>query len=109
VLVRVSTSQPSAGLALQSAKPTLQVKPQRAPVHDEVALATAGQTVPQAPQLRGSVLVLVQLPAQLTRPLAQVTTQVPAEHTWPAAHIRPHVPQLLRSTWRSRQVPEQLV
>ena len=33
----------------------------------------------------------------------------PAVHTRPEAQTVPHMPQLLRSFWRSRQVPEQLV
>ena len=33
----------------------------------------------------------------------------PAEQTCPEGQTVPHAPQLLRSFWRSRQVPEQLV
>jgi hypothetical protein len=78
-------------------------------VHTRAALVGVGQLVPQAPQLAGSIAVLVQLPEQLVSPAPQLVTHAPAEHTWPETHARPHIPQFARSVCTSRQVPEQLV
>jgi hypothetical protein len=49
-LVRVSTSQPSAGSMLQSANPSLQRKPHTPSLHVAVAFAGTGQGFPQRPQ-----------------------------------------------------------
>ncbi len=49
-LVRVSTSQPSEGLPLQSAKPVRHVNPQMPVLHVAVALAGAVQARPHIPQ-----------------------------------------------------------
>jgi hypothetical protein len=70
------TSQPLAGLPSQSAKPVLQVNPHVPPVQLLVALARAGQTLPQAPQL---VTELVRLASQ---PLERLLSQLPK----PVAH-----------------------
>src|SRR5262245_32464657 len=51
----VFASHPSLGLALQSAKPALQVTPQFPPVQVAVWLAPALHILPHAPQLRMSV------------------------------------------------------
>jgi len=40
-----------------------------------------GHFAPQAPQLAGSVVTLVQIPLQLTRPFVQVDEQVPFTQT----------------------------
>ena len=51
-------------------------------MHDPpTQICEPGHAVPHAPQLLGSVATLVQLPEQLVRPAAQVTTHAPAEHT----------------------------
>ena len=42
-------------------------------------------------------------------PVGHEVTHTLAVQTWPEAHARPHAPQLARSVWRSRHVPEQLV
>jgi hypothetical protein len=81
LLVLVFTSQPLLGLPSQSRKPALHTKEQPPAVQTAAALAGAVQTVPQAPQLRGSVWVLVQLPAHSVRPEAQVARHTPAEQT----------------------------
>jgi hypothetical protein len=81
VLVLVFTSQPSLGLLLQSRKPALHTKEHPPAAHTAEAFAGALQTVPQAPQLRGSVWVLVQLPAHSVSPVAQVARHTPAEQT----------------------------
>jgi hypothetical protein len=80
--VRVSTSQPLAGLPSQSAKPSLQrATAQRPPAQALVALARA-QAEPHAPQWAVLVWVSVSqplpvLPSQSPRPWAQV----PSPHT----------------------------
>ncbi len=105
----VLISHPSVAVRLQSVYPALQLKPQVPAAHVAVALARVGHTVVQAPQCVGSVLRFEQLPEQLVRPEAQVTTHAPAEHTCPEEHAVVQVPQWALSTCRSRQVPEQLV
>jgi hypothetical protein len=75
----------------------------------------AEQVVPQAPQLKRSLLVLTQEPApasparQLTRPGPHVSAQLPAEQTCPVAHLVAHAPQLVGSLWRSRQTSPHVV
>jgi hypothetical protein len=102
--LRVSTSHPSAGLALQSAKPAAQAAMAQAPaVQVEVALGRV-HTRPQAPQLEALALrsisqPLVEAPSQSPKPPAQRTTvQVlaaqPLEATWERAHAVPQAPQL---------------
>ena len=58
------TSQPSAAMLLQSAKPLLQVNPQIAPSQLEVALAYVGHAVHEPPHV-ATELLLTQLPPQL--------------------------------------------
>ena len=108
VSVPLCTSQPSEARPLQSEYPTLQAYPQRPLAHDGEALGTAGHTVPQVPQLEGSVARLVHDPEQLVSEPAQVTTQTPREHTCPDTHAVPHAPQLFTSELVSLQTPEQL-
>jgi hypothetical protein len=75
--VLVSVSHPLAGLPSQLAKPALQeAMPQTPPLQPAVPLATAGQTVPQAPQLL-VVFRGVQAPPQQPLPAAQTTPQAP--------------------------------
>jgi len=51
-------------------------------------------TVPQAPQLLPSELVVVQRPEQLVSPATHETAQCPVpSHTWPAAQTVPQAPQ----------------
>ena len=54
-----------------------------------------GQTLPQAPQLLLSVVVVTQRPAQSVWPEGH--WQRPAEHTWPVGHTIPQAPQLTAS------------
>ncbi len=99
MLVLVFTSQPLLGLLSQSRKPALHTKEHPPEAHTGEAFAGAVQTVPQAPQLRGSVWVLVQLPAHSVSPEAQVARHTPAEQTCPAPQALLHAPQLARSLW----------
>ncbi len=84
-LVRVSTSQPLAGLPSQSAKPALQEATRQAPA-TQAGVALAGRhTLPQAPQLVALVVTLVsqplpRAPSQSAKPDAQVMRQTPAAH-----------------------------
>jgi hypothetical protein len=66
---------------LQSPKPAVQTKPQVPVAQAARALATVAQTVPQPPQLEGSVAVLVHARPQATSPAPQVTWHVPPEQT----------------------------
>jgi hypothetical protein len=102
VLLRVSTSQPSVAIMLQSARPVSQVKPQVPIVHVVVAPLRAGHAVPQPPQARRSVRVSVSHPlagfmSQSARPVSHVlTVQLPAMQVPvpPAGRqARPHEPQ----------------
>jgi hypothetical protein len=91
-LLEVCISQPSALVALQSAKPAWHASPQWPPLQNAVALAVP-HVVLQPPQLSGSVPVLVQVPLQSTRGDAQVVPQAPFEHTCPGSQAFPHEPQ----------------
>jgi hypothetical protein len=84
--VRTSVSQPSAGLPLQSRKPSAHAPTtQRPPAQALVALASA-QRAPQEPQLFGSVAVptsqpLASTPSQSSKPERQDTRrQTPLMH-----------------------------
>jgi hypothetical protein len=61
------------------------------------------QTVPQPPQLSGSVLVGTQAPLHGEKPLAQ--THVPPSQLWPPPHGWPQVPQLSASLAVVAHVP----
>jgi hypothetical protein len=50
--------------------------------------------VPQVPQFWLSLLVTVQMPAQLVEPETQVTPHAPPEQASPAGQTVPQVPQL---------------
>jgi hypothetical protein len=101
--VRVSTSQPLAGLMSQSAKPAAQAVTAHAPAaHDAVALGSA-HARPQAPQWVVAVVTsvsqpLAAAPSQSPKPAAQrPTVHSPAAHPLVAAlasaQARPHAPQ----------------
>jgi hypothetical protein len=73
--VRKSTSQPSAALLLQSAKPMVQVKPHIPLVHVAVEFGPLGHALPHIPQL-------LTFPTLTSQPLAATMSQSakPAEH-----------------------------
>jgi hypothetical protein len=96
-LVRVSASQPLLGSPSQSRKPTLQTKEHAPALHTAAVFARVGQTMLHAPQLLGSVRVLVQLPLHSASPVAQVARQTPVEHSCPAAQTWLQPPQFARS------------
>ena len=91
------TSQPSVATPLQSAKPVLQVKPHAPAEHVDVALARVGHTLPQRPQLVGSVERVEHDRVHMVWPAPHVARQVPSPQSWPAVHARPHEPQLAGS------------
>jgi hypothetical protein len=112
--VRVLTSQPLAAMPSQLVKPALHVNPQAEAAQVEVALARAGHTVPQAPQLVAAVARLVSQPlampmSQSAKPAAQVSPQAPPAQVGAllgrAAQRFPHAPQLLMSARGSMQRP----
>jgi hypothetical protein len=101
-----SASQPLAGLMSQSAKPGLQVTPQRPATQTAAPRAGAGQALPQAPQFITSPWTSTQDSPQRCSPgAAQVAPHAPPEHTIPAGHARPHAPQLVRSVIRGASQP----
>jgi hypothetical protein len=71
--------------------------------------------MPQAPQLKRSLLVLTHVPApasplrQLASPGLHVSAQVPAEQTCAVVHLVPQAPQLSGSLWRSSQTSPHFV
>ena len=69
----------------------------------------AGQTVPQAPQLRLLFRTLTQTLPHIVwpAPVLQPATQAPAVHIWPAGHAIPHPPQLRGSICVSEHVVPQ--
>ncbi len=75
----------------------------------DTQLRPAPQVTPHPPQLLESTRRSRHTPAQLVRPLAQLTTQLPPVQMVPAPHVTPHPPQFRRSVERSRHEPEQLV
>jgi len=107
--LETAVSQPSAGLALQSAKPALQDTSVHVPFV-QVAVAWAKlQWLPQAPQLLTSVLRLTQVPLQAVWPEGHWLKHWPAWQEVPDAHTLLHAPQLLLSLLRFTQLPEQMV
>jgi hypothetical protein len=66
-------------------------------------VARSAHAVPHAPQLRGSVAVLVQTPPQVVSPVGHVHTL--ATHDSPAPHRIPQPPQLRGSVVVSLQMP----
>ncbi len=77
LVVDRSISQPLPVLRSQSPKPIAQATPHTLAAHDAVALVAAGQRVPHAPQLFGSV---------------RVSTHDAPQRVCPAAHPLAHVP-----------------
>jgi hypothetical protein len=100
------TSQPSAFVPLQSAKPVMQERPQVAPLQKAVALADPHGSL-QPPQLAGSCWVSTHALPQSVVPSVHSSPQAPPEQTWPVAHTFPHAPQLEGSTLVSTQAPLQ--
>ena len=89
VLLRTSTSQPSAALTLQLAKPVSHAMLQPAAVHTGTEFATVAQTFPQPRQFCGSVAVFTHAKLQTVRPAPHDATHAPPLHTVPAAHTAP--------------------
>lgn len=118
VELRRSASQPSAGSALQSAKPSLQRKPQTPIAHVAVALALVGHGLPQRPQCSALALVLVSHPFETSPsqspklPEQRPTAQRPIEQVGSAlgtAHAIPQAPQLAGLLWVSTHASVQQV
>ena len=65
------------------------------------------QTVPQAPQCAGLLLVSTQLPEQLLKPLGQTRAQLPDTQLCPDAQAEPQAPQLAVLLVVSTHLPEQ--
>ncbi len=110
----VSVSQPLAAMPSQLPKCGLHATTVQAPAPQPLTIVLArAQTVLHAPQLDGSMAVLVQycdVPVpQVAKGDAQVAPQWPPEHTCPAAQGVPQAPQLALLVCRSAQVPAQLV
>lgn len=105
--VLVGTSQPSEVLALQSAKPALQVMPQPDPAQRPVALAAPTQvvvvTLPPSALHRLRVVAEAHVAVPGVQIIAPLHT--PPEHAWPAAQgvaVWPR-PSALH-TWRAVEV-----
>jgi hypothetical protein len=101
-LERVSTSQPSDALPLQSAKPAMQVNPHAPVVHVAVALAGAMHARPHIPQFATATRVSTSqpfagLPSQSAKPVLHRNEQTAALQTGDAlaraGHAAPHPPQ----------------
>jgi hypothetical protein len=101
-LVRVSTSQPSDALPLQSAKPGRHENPQTPVLHVAVALAGAVHARPHIPQFATAVPRFVSqpfagLPSQSPEPMLQRNEQTAALHVgvafMRAGHAMPQPPQ----------------
>ena len=102
--VLMFVSQPFAGLWSQSAKPPLQKPMAQAPlVHAGVPLGTE-QTVPQPPQLVGSVCSFTQVLLQSVEPAGHVAAHTPAVHVCPLGQAVPQPPQLVGSVCSFTQV-----
>jgi hypothetical protein len=65
------------------------------------------QALPQEPQLVGSLLVSMQVPAHSVCPIGHA--QTPFVQEVPPAQLLPQAPQLEFELFRSTQLPEQLV
>jgi hypothetical protein len=118
VLVATFVSQPSVCLLpLQSAKPAVQAPLHTPEVQVWLTMWLLEQTVPQFPQLFGSVLTLTSQPfavtlSQFENPALQAAmVQAPPEQAGVplgVEHRLPQEPQLLTSLLRLRQMPPQL-
>jgi hypothetical protein len=114
--LRVSISQPSVAMPLQSPKPVLQRNPHALAVQVAVAFARPGQALPQAPQCEREVRVStshpsVATPLQLPKPALQL---MPQALDWQVAlafarlgHTVPHAPQFAVSALVSTQLIEE--
>lgn len=102
-------SQPSIGLLLQSAKPTLQDAMRQVAFEQKLVALGRLQTWPQVPQLRGSRVRSAHTPLQFCCPDAQQTPleQLPEQQLLdPLQPIVPsgkqeHVPELQTPLWQS--------
>jgi hypothetical protein len=95
---RVSTSQPSAAIPLQSAKPARHAKPHVPDAQSADAFARVAHAVPHAPQLVTSVAVVTHDGPHNVSVTAQPAAQPLAPHTAVAPeHVTPHAPQLAGS------------
>ena len=61
--------------------------------------------LPHAPQLAGSLPVLVHRPLQVEKPVGQLCVHVPLLQLWPAAQVLPQAPQLAGSLAVLRHTP----
>jgi hypothetical protein len=61
------------------------------------------QSVPQAPQFRGSSSTLTHFPSQRASPVAHAVTQLPLVQDSPVLQLAPQPPQLKRSFETSTQ------
>jgi hypothetical protein len=105
--VRVSTSQPLAGLASQSAKPVAQASTAHAPTAQVAVALGRAQNRPQDPQLAALVVTsvsqpLLARPSQSPKPAAQragvhIPPAQPWAATWASAQTIPHAPQFVGS------------
>ena len=105
--VRVSTSQPLAGLRSQSAKPVAQAITAQAPTAQVAVALGSAHTRPQAPQLDALVLrsvsqPLVARPSQSPKPAVQregvpIPPAQPCAATLASAQTVPQAPQLVGS------------
>ena len=117
-LLRVSASQPLAGLPSQSAKPVAQSRPQAPAEHVAVAWAPDGHARPQAPQLASALVVSASQPLEATRsqsprPGLQAKLHAPAAQKRTASlrvgHTVAQVPQWSGSLAVSEHAPPQSV
>ncbi len=115
--VSVLTSQPLAAFLSQSAKPALHEVVHVPLVHASPWFGPAVQTLPQAPQLRSSVVVLTSQPLAAPRsqsrkprlhdPMPHMPPAHPALALGSARQLFPHRPQLWVSELVSMQAPSQ--
>jgi hypothetical protein len=114
LLVRRFTSQPSARLPLQLAKPGLHVAIAHVPLAQAAVALAKAQRLPQAPQWVVALRTLVSQPlpvfmSQLPQPAAQVPPQVPLMHVritlGKDGQMLPQDPQLFGLVWRLTQAP----
>jgi hypothetical protein len=113
-VVRRSTSQPSAAIALQSPKPVEHATPQALAAQAGVLLARAGHALPHAPQwltLVASVTSqpLAAAPSQSSKPGAHANAHMPDAHVGAAlaraGHATPQRPQFEAFASRSTSQP----
>jgi hypothetical protein len=73
------------------------------------ALGGVGHTVPQAPQLRASLVRSLQVPEHAVCPFSQVVWQTPAAQTCPVWQLVAQSPQCAASRWVLAQTSPHLV